>query len=121
MLKSQGLNTAVGDEGGFAPDLPSNEAALDTIAEAIEKAGLQAGRGHLLGLDVASSEFYRRRRLHAGVRGQTFRRRPALPTTLRGLADGYPIISIEDGMAEDDWDWLGAAERDARQTRAARR
>jgi enolase len=103
VLKRQGLNTAVGDEGGFAPDLPSNRAALDTIMTAIDKAGFKAGDDILLGLDVASSEFY-----HDGVydlesEGRTFDA-AGFSAFLAELADAYPIITIEDGMDESDWE-----------------
>jgi enolase len=103
VLNGMGLNTAVGDEGGFAPDLPSNKAALDTIMTAIEKAGFRPGDDILLGLDVASSEFY-----HDGIydlesEGRQFDA-AGFTDFLAELADGYPIITIEDGMDESDWD-----------------
>ena len=101
-LKAAGMVTAVGDEGGFAPNLPSNTAALDSILRAIETAGYRPGRDIWLGMDVASSEFY--------VDGQYVlaaenRRFDSLQFTdwLAGLVRQYPILSIEDGMAEDDW------------------
>jgi enolase len=102
VLRGQGLNTAVGDEGGFAPDLPSNKAALDTIMTAIESAGFKAGDDILLGLDVASSEFYRDGVYDLASEGRQF---DAVGFTafLAELADGYPIITIEDGMDESDW------------------
>jgi enolase len=103
VLKSQGLGTAVGDEGGFAPDLPSNQAALDTIMEAIEKAGFNAGRDILLGLDVASSEFYRDGYYELASEGRRFDA-AGFTDFLAGLVDNYPIITIEDGMNESDWD-----------------
>ncbi|MBM4196152.1 MAG: phosphopyruvate hydratase [Gammaproteobacteria bacterium] len=103
VLKSRKLNTAVGDEGGFAPDLPSNAAALDTILLAIEKAGLRAGRDIYLGLDVASSEFHRDGRYHLEGEGRSFSP-PEFAQYLGGLAASYPVITIEDGMAEGDWD-----------------
>jgi enolase len=103
VLKERRLNTAVGDEGGFAPDLPSNAAALDTIMTAIGRAGLRAGEDVLLGLDVASSEFYRDGRYHLEGEGRSFSS-SEFAGYLRGLVDGYPIITIEDGMAENDWD-----------------
>ncbi len=103
VLKAQGLNTAVGDEGGFAPNLPSNAAALDTIMTAIAKAGFRAGGDVLLGLDVASSEFFRDGRYHLEGEGRSFD--PVqFSAYLRGLVEGYPIITIEDGMAENDWE-----------------
>ncbi len=103
VLRGQGLNTAVGDEGGFAPDLPSNKAALDTIMTAIESAGFKAGDDILLGLDVASSEFYKDGFYDLESEGRKFDA-PGFSDFLAELADGYPIISIEDGMDESDWD-----------------
>jgi enolase len=103
VLRGQGLNTAVGDEGGFAPDLPSNRAALDTIMEAIEQAGFSAGSDILLGLDVASSEFFEDGRYKLASEGRSFDA-PGFSEFLTELADNYPIISIEDGMDESDWD-----------------
>jgi len=103
VLTSQGLNTAVGDEGGFAPNLPSNRAALDIIMTAIEKAGFKAGEDILLGLDVASSEFYKDGVYDLESEGRTFD--PAgFSAFLAELADAYPIITIEDGMDEGDWE-----------------
>jgi len=102
VLRSKGLNTAVGDEGGFAPDLPSNRAALDTIMEAIGKAGFAAGDDILLGLDVASSEFFEDGRYNLASEGRTFDA-AGFSEFLTELADSYPIISIEDGMDESDW------------------
>jgi enolase len=102
VLRSQGLNTAVGDEGGFAPDLPSNRAALDTIMEAIGKAGFNAGDDILLGLDVASSEFYEDGQYNLGSEGRKFDA-AGFSEFLTELVDGYPIITIEDGMDESDW------------------
>ncbi|MEO1202810.1 MAG: phosphopyruvate hydratase, partial [Pseudomonadota bacterium] len=103
VLKADGLNTAVGDEGGFAPDLPSNQAALDTIMTAIEKAGFTAGDDILLGLDVASSEFYKDGTYDLESEGRQFDA-DGFAGYLAGLADAYPIITIEDGMDESDWD-----------------
>ena len=102
VLRGKGLNTAVGDEGGFAPDLPSNRAALDTIMEAIGKAGFTAGDEILLGLDVASSEFFEDGRYNLASEGRTFDA-AGFSGFLTELADNYPIISIEDGMDEGDW------------------
>ena len=102
VLRGKGLNTAVGDEGGFAPDLPSNRAALDTIMEAIGKAGFAAGDDILLGLDVASSEFFEDGRYNLASEGRTFDA-AGFSEFLTELADSYPIISIEDGMDESDW------------------
>jgi enolase len=102
VLKGMGLSTAVGDEGGFAPNLPSNAAALDTIAEAVAKAGFGLGRDVFLGLDVASTELYRDGVYHLESEGRQFTP-DRFAEYLAGLAAQYPIISIEDGMAEDDW------------------
>jgi enolase len=110
VLKSRGLATAVGDEGGFAPDLPSNEAALETLLVAIEKAGYRAGRDICLGLDVASSELYRRGRYELESEGRGFDS-GGFCEYLAGLVERYPIISVEDGMAEDDWDGWAALTR----------
>ena len=103
VLRGQGLNTAVGDEGGFAPDLPSNQAALDTIVEAIDRAGFAAGKEILLGLDVASSEFYENGRYVLASEGKDFDA-AGFCDFLVALVDAYPIISVEDGMDEGDWD-----------------
>ena len=103
VLHERGLATAVGDEGGFAPDLPSNEAALETILEAIKRAGFKAGEDVYLGLDVASSEFYKDGVYHLESEGRRFT--PAqFVDYLAGLVDKYPIVTVEDGMAEGDWD-----------------
>lgn len=111
VLRGQGLSTAVGDEGGFAPDLPSNKAALDTIAEAISKAGFRLGDDILLGLDVASSEFYSDGRYRLESEGRDFDA-DGFADYLAGLADDYPIVTIEDGMDEGDWDgWKILTER----------
>jgi enolase len=103
VLKSKGLNTAVGDEGGFAPDLPSNAAALEIILVAIEKAGFKAGSDVYLGLDVASSEFYKDGVYTLASEGKQFSA-AEFSDYLSGLVDQFPIISIEDGMDENDWD-----------------
>lgn len=103
VLGGRGLNTAVGDEGGFAPDLPSNESALEAILEAIELAGFKAGSDMLLGLDVASSEFYKDDKYHLESEDKHFSAEEFVDY-LAGLVDRYPIITIEDGMAENDWD-----------------
>ncbi|ANO51092.1 phosphopyruvate hydratase [Woeseia oceani] len=111
VLSSMGLNTAVGDEGGFAPDLPSNQAALDTIVTAIEKAGYVVGKDIVLGLDVASSEFYTDGRYRLSSENRDFDA-AGFADYLAGLADAYPIVSIEDGMDEGDWDgWQLLTER----------
>ncbi len=103
VLHGKGLNTAVGDEGGFAPDLPSNQAALDTIVEAIDRAGFEAGREIWLGLDVASSEFYANGRYTLASEKRDFDA-AGFCDFLTELVDGYPINTIEDGMDEGDWD-----------------
>jgi enolase len=111
LLSGHGLSTAVGDEGGFAPDLPSTEAALDTLIDAIGQAGYTPGKDIYLGLDAASSEFYRD--TVYDLKGEGKRLSAAeLVDYFTDLVDRYPIISIEDGMAEDDWaGWQLLAER----------
>src|SRR5271156_6382484 len=103
VLHAKGLNTAVGDEGGFAPDLPSNEAALGVILEAIDKAGYRAGKDIYLGLDVASSEFFKDGVYELKSEGRKFNS-AGFADYLAGLAAKYPIVTIEDGMSEGDWD-----------------
>ncbi len=103
VLKSQGMNTSVGDEGGFAPDLPSNAAALEVILAAIEMVGLKAGADIFLALDVASSEFYSDGKYSLDSEGKTFDA-ASFTDYLAGLVDAYPIISVEDGMDESDWE-----------------
>ena len=103
VLHSKGMNTAVGDEGGFAPDLPSNVAAIDVILEAIDKAGFKAGKDIYLGLDVASSEFYKDGFYHLESEGKKFSA-AEFADYLTAWVDQYPIITIEDGMDEGDWD-----------------
>ncbi len=111
VLKGRGLNTAVGDEGGFAPDLPSNEAAIEVILEAIEKAGFSAGKDIYLGLDAASSEFYRDGQYVLASEGRQFSA-AEFTEYLAGWVDQYPIITIEDGLDESDWDgWKLLTER----------
>jgi len=102
-LKDAGYNTNVGDEGGFAPDLKSAEAALDFIVESIEQAGFRPGKDIALGLDCASTEFFRKGNYVYEGEGVT-RDAKAQAEYLAGLVGNYPIISIEDGMAEDDWE-----------------
>ncbi|MCE7032587.1 phosphopyruvate hydratase [Lysobacter sp. GX 14042] len=101
VLRGRGLSTAVGDEGGFAPDLRSNEEALETILEAIGKAGYHAGEDVLLGLDVASSEFHDNGKYHLTGEGKRLTAEQFVDF-LAGWCDQYPIISIEDGMDEGD-------------------
>lgn len=106
VLKSKGYNTAVGDEGGFAPNLKSNEEAIEVILEAIEKSGLTPGEDVLIALDPASSEFYNKETgLYEFRKSDGSKRTSAeMVDFWKGWCDKYPIISIEDGMAEDDWD-----------------
>jgi enolase 1/2/3 len=103
VLSAQGLNTAVGDEGGFAPDLPSNEAALEVIADAVSKAGYKLGKDITLALDCAASEFYRNGLYDLAGEGKQFSS-DAFTHYLADLAASHPIISIEDGLDESDWD-----------------
>ncbi len=111
VLLGMNLNTAVGDEGGFAPDLPSNRAALDTIIEATERAGFRMGKDILLGLDVASSEFFVDGRYRLDSEGRDFDA-AGFCEFLAELVDAYPIIFLEDGMDEGDWDgWRLLTER----------
>ena len=107
VLKARGLNTAVGDEGGFAPNLPSNEGALEVIAEAVAKAGYKLGDNVTLALDCASSEFYKDGRYDLEGEGKVFDAE-GFAAYLDGLTQKYPIISIEDGMDESDWAGWGA-------------
>jgi len=102
VLKGRGLSTAVGDEGGFAPDLRSNEEALETILEAIGKAGYKAGEDVLLGLDVASSEFFDNGKYHLTGEGKRLTSEQFVDF-LANWAAQYPIVTIEDGMDEQDW------------------
>ena len=111
VLKQAGLSTAVGDEGGFAPNLPSNAAALETIMEAIRIAGYSPGTDIYLGLDVASSEFYRNGVYHLESEGKQFQA-AQFADYLADLVGQFPIISIEDGMSEDDWDGWGCLMRE---------
>ena len=103
VLKKGGLSTAVGDEGGFAPDLPSNAAALDAIMDAIELVGLIPGKDIHLALDCAASEFYVAGEYKLAGEGKTFNS-DQFADYLEKLAKTYPILSIEDGMDESDWD-----------------
>ena len=103
LLKDKGLSTSVGDEGGFAPNLPSNEAALALILDAIDKAGYQPGADVLLALDCASSGFHRDGRYVLGAEKLKLSS-PEFTDYLANLVDKYPIVSIEDGMSESDWE-----------------
>lgn len=111
VLKGRGLNTAVGDEGGFAPDLRSNEEAIEVIMEAIARAGYHAGKDIHLALDVASSEFYKDGLYHLASEDKHLDA-SAFAAYLEEWVERYPIISIEDGMEESDWDgWKHLTER----------
>ncbi|BBH23122.1 enolase [Paenibacillus baekrokdamisoli] len=103
VLKDKGLNTAVGDEGGFAPNLGSNEEAITTIISAIERAGYKPGVDVFLGMDVASTEFYKDGKYHLEGEGRSFTSAEFVDL-LASWADKYPIITIEDGCSEDDWE-----------------
>jgi enolase len=102
ILHDRGLATSVGDEGGFAPNLKSNEEALAVITEAVDKAGYKLGKDIYLGLDVASSEFFKGGKYHLEGEGRSFDS-AGFADYLAGLVSRYPIITIEDGMAEGDW------------------
>ncbi|NIF16168.1 phosphopyruvate hydratase [Pantoea sp. Cy-639] len=102
VLKARGLNTAVGDEGGFAPNLASNEDALGAIAEAVEKAGYKLGTDVTLALDCAASEFYEEGKYNLSGEGKSFDAE-GFAEYLKGLTERFPIISIEDGLDESDW------------------
>ena len=107
VLATKGLSTAVGDEGGFAPMLPSNEAALDAVMEAIRGAGYEPGKDLAICLDVAASELYEKGE-YVFKKGDKSRRSAAAMVELyQSWVDKYPIVSIEDGLAEDDWEGWG--------------
>jgi enolase len=111
VLRARGLATGVGDEGGFAPDLESNEAALEVIMEAIAVAGYQPGEDVALALDPAATELYRDGAYHLEGEGRTLDA-AGMVDYWEDLAGRYPIVSIEDGMAEEDWDgWVALTER----------
>ena len=103
VLSGRGLNTAVGDEGGFAPNLPSNEGALEAIAEAVANAGYKLGEDVTLALDCASSEFYKDGVYDLAGEGKKFSA-PEFADYLAELTEKFPILSIEDGMDESDWE-----------------
>ncbi len=103
VLKSRGLSTAVGDEGGFAPNLGSNEEAIQAIVAAIEKAGYEPGKDVFIALDPAASSFFSDGKYVLAGEGRTHDS-AGMVEFYQGLVEKYPIISIEDGMAEDDWD-----------------
>ena len=112
LLKKKGLNTAVGDEGGFAPDLQSNEEALALIVQAIEEAGYKPGRDIALALDAAASEFHAKGRYRLEAEKNPERSAEDMIAYYRRLVDRYPILSIEDGLSESDWKgWRVLTER----------
>ncbi len=104
LIHQQGMSTAVGDEGGFAPNVANHEAAIQLILQAIDKAGYEAGSDIALGLDCASTEFYRDGKYHLAGEGGIALTANDFANLLASWCDKYPIISIEDGMSEDDWD-----------------
>jgi len=110
VLHGEGLSTAVGDEGGFAPNLPSNEAAIQTIVRAIEAAGHEPGSDVALALDPAASEFYQDGSYHLAGEGKVYSAEEMVDY-YAALVDKYPIVSIEDGLAEDDWEGWGTLTR----------
>jgi enolase len=111
ILKKKGYGTAVGDEGGFAPNLKSNEEALECIVESIQKAGYTPGRDVFLALDTAASELYADGKYVFKKSGGAVRTSAEMIAFYRGLIEKYPIVSIEDGLAEDDWDgWKALTE-----------
>ena len=111
VLHDKGMNTAVGDEGGFAPDLPSNESAIEVILEAIDKAGYKAGEDIMIAIDAASSEFYKDGKYELASENKSLTASEFIDV-LEDWVNKYPIISIEDGLAEDDWDgWKEITER----------
>ncbi len=103
ILSEKGLATTVGDEGGFAPKLGSNEAALELVMQAIHKAGFSSGKDIAIALDVASSEFYKDGKYHLEIEGKTFSASEMIDMYESWMSK-YPIVSIEDGLAEDDWE-----------------
>ena len=111
VLDDKGMNTAVGDEGGFAPNLPSNESAIEVILEAIDKAGYKAGKDIYIAIDAASSEFYKDGKYVLASEGKSLTASQFIDV-LEDWVNKYPIISIEDGLAEDDWaGWKELTER----------
>jgi enolase len=112
IIHDKGMSTAVGDEGGFAPSVESHEAAIQLIIQAIEKAGYRVGDQIALGLDCAASEFYKDGKYHLAGEGNKILTAAEWTDTLASWCDKYPIISIEDGMHEGDWDgWKHLTER----------
>jgi len=111
LLKDKGLSTGVGDEGGFAPALGSNTAALDLFVQAIERAGYRPGEDVLIALDIAASEFAEAGGRYRLSRERAVRTSEEMIVMYEGLCDRYPIVSIEDGLGEDDWGGWGALTR----------
>ena len=103
VLKSEGLNTAVGDEGGFAPDLKSNEDAISYIIKAVEKAGYKPGKDIYIAIDAAASEFYENGKYNLKGENKILTSKEMVEY-YKYLVDKYPIISLEDGLFEDDWE-----------------
>lgn len=103
VLKKAGFNTAVGDEGGFAPDLKSNEQAIEVLIKAVKSAGYKIGKDILIALDVAASELYSNKKYTLAAEGNNKWSSSDMVSYLAGLANKYPVISIEDGLAENDW------------------
>jgi enolase len=111
VVKSKGLSTAIGDEGGFAPNLKTTQETIETILAAIDKAGYKAGEQFMIALDPAATEMYENGKYVFQGEGVT-RTSDQMVAYWESLANDYPIISIEDGMAEDDWDgWVALTER----------
>jgi enolase len=111
VLKSKGYNTAVGDEGGFAPNLKSNEEALAVIIEAIVRAGYEPGKDILIALDAAASSFYQKKKYILGAEKKPKKTADEMIRFYEDLVNRYPIISLEDGLAEDDWEgWKALTE-----------
>ena len=104
MLKARGLSTAVGDEGGFAPNLASNAEALAVIAEAVQSAGYELGKDITLAMDCAASEFYKDGKYELTGEGKKVFTSEEFTDFLEDLTKQYPIVSIEDGLDESDWD-----------------
>ena len=112
ILKKKGYKTSVGDEGGFAPDLRSNEEAFSLILEAIKKSGYLPGKEIALGIDAAATEFYRNKSYVLKSEKKPKRTSAEMIDFYEGLIKKYPIVSIEDGLAEDDWKgWKAMTER----------
>ena len=106
ILKSNNLNTNVGDEGGFAPDIKSAEEVIEIIIKSVEKVGLKIGKDIVLSLDVASTEFYKNNLYNLNGEGKSLTSDQMI-NYIKNLTDTYPIYSVEDGMAEDDWEgWI---------------